>query len=759
MAVRFASRSAALKVEVQEEVEAVKAKSIVRWQGQGSGPQEEAFELYPNRGFDKALALYRHKPPWTAPAPVTQLSELPGETLFVLADTGTTLVVFCPLANLADGVVASLRGSRRGLDDFELVLHIESRSGDGVNGVDTPVLLILECMNLGAAAVAHLAAQKVAQTLRSLGQPLLLRSEKLLPELFGRWGWCSWDAHGVGVKAEHLKAMAVKHSPPWLVLDDGWQEDVSPEEWRRWLHTPQTQYLARPGFGSLQDLAEALRREGSALLVWHTLLGYWGGVAEGRGFSVTRRRLTNTSRKDGCFALRPAVRERLMSGTETSTPWRRRMRNDSTSSPGAEVNAVLGDPPTASRSKDFYAALADAGVTGVKCDGQFLAEVLVGARRAAELAQVQAEAAKCIGGRVISCMAMTLPCVHGGFAVLTRVSDDHAYPGVPEDARSVARHIWHCAANSLWLAPFVHCDWDMLKTGEWHAAVHAAARAVAGCPVYASDPAESFDPEVLTPLLLPDGTGRVVPCKGSAVPIDRHCFLDPLNSAELLWLRNETAGGHIAAAFGLCDTGGSMMRSTLFPSDVGEEPESCACLQLELCGPGHAAELTARGWDVQLHFMGFMVLAVAPILSLGGQRLAVFGLAGVWNPTGTLAAPPSASGEGLRVQLLSPGSVQIWSEATLALAAGPAGPVILKPGLNCVDVADPDVILTGYSIYSACTLHPADLRRNVRPAVALAFLAKHTVLSATMSPFPGLLGTRGGASHPLTLGRGAFIQI
>ena len=71
------------------------------------------------------------------------------------------------------------------------------------------------------------------------------------------------------------------------------------------------------------------------------------------------------------------------------------------------MNAVLGDPPTASRSKDFYAALADAGVTGVKCDGQFLAEaderrsrmhssllffgqVLVGARRAAELAQVQA---------------------------------------------------------------------------------------------------------------------------------------------------------------------------------------------------------------------------------------------------------------------------------------------------------------------------------------------------------------------------------
>ena len=66
----------------------------------------------------------------------------------------------------------------------------------------------------------------------------------------------------------------------------------------------------------------------------------------------------------------------------------------------------------------------------------------------------------------------------------------------------------------------------------------------------------------------------------------------------------------------------------------------------------------------------FATKAIAPILSLGGQRVAVFGLARgligrgkssegfegfscrqklqarVWNPTGTLAAPASASGEG-----------------------------------------------------------------------------------------------------------------
>ena len=37
------------------------------------------------------------------------------------------------------------------------------------------------------------------------------------------------------------------------------------------------------------------------------------------------------------------------------------------------------------------------------------------------------------------CMAMTLCRVHLSKSVLSRVSDDHAYPGVPEDDKSVAR--------------------------------------------------------------------------------------------------------------------------------------------------------------------------------------------------------------------------------------------------------------------------------------------------------------------------------
>lgn len=40
---------------------------------------------------------------------------------------------------------------------------------------------------------------------------------------------------------------------------------------------------------------------------------------------------------------------------------------------------------------------------------------------------------------------------------------------------------------------------------------------------------------------------------------------------------------------------------------------------------------------MQLHYMGFSVLALAPLQRLGERHLAIFGLAGLWNPTGSVA--------------------------------------------------------------------------------------------------------------------------
>lgn len=48
-------------------------------------------------------------------------------------------------------------------------------------------------------------------------------------------------------------------------------------------------------------------------------------------------------------------------------------------------------------------------------------------------------------------------------------ADDHAFPGVEEDAYSVARHIWACAVNTAWarsvLGDRCRPDWDMYARG------------------------------------------------------------------------------------------------------------------------------------------------------------------------------------------------------------------------------------------------------------------------------------------------------
>ncbi|CAJ1328133.1 unnamed protein product, partial [Effrenium voratum] len=108
------------------------------------------------------------------------------------------------------------------------------------------------------------------------------------------------------------------------------------------------------------------------------------------------------------------------------------------------------------------------------------------------------------------------------------------------------------------------------------------------------------------------------------------------------------------------------MTATIFPHDLRVE-KAHACLQVDLHSPGHSAELTDGGWDVQMHYMGFAVLALAPIVAFKGTRLAVFGLAGVWNPTGTLCHPPVEAGGGLRLTLRSCASrLVLWCSGRLA---------------------------------------------------------------------------------------------
>lgn len=602
------------------------------------GEPEECYGLYPDCGFESILALHRFKPPWTGPWIGSKLSELPNETLFALAklpeEKGGGYLVLSPIADLDAGTVSALRWSERGLDNFDLLVEQDLR-GHRSRSDATLLVCVQVPAGVSAARAAKIAAARVAEALRGVERrPCQLREEKPLPEVLRSWGWCSWDAYGVGVAAKDLLAVAAKAKPAWMVLDDGWQEEVSADKWREWLHTPQSGQLGRKGL-DVADLASKLKP--AELFVWHTLHGYWGGVAAGRGYATGRSR------------------PRWPDGLRMQCP--------------GELDVWDGDfslvePKDVERFyKEFYQGLHAAGVQGVKCDGQFLPEVLLGPFGACAYRAAQEEAALAVFGEVppaLHCMGMTLPAIHGcGRASVTRVSDDHAYPNVEEDAKTVARHIWHCAVNSVWLSGFVHCDWDMFRTGAWHAGMHAAARAVSGGPVYVSDKAEVLDPEALKPLLLPDGKGRVVPCSGAGAPVDRHVFVNPTATNTAYLVSNATAAGWIVVAFGLCDTGGALMGATLLPSDFGTK-EDLVCLQLESPEEYHCAPLSGTGWDVSLHFMNFKCLAVAPILAVGRGRVVVFGLKGVWNPTGTLEKAPRALESGVEVHTRCAGELLVW---------------------------------------------------------------------------------------------------
>lgn len=645
--VKLGSRSDAVRFE-QKRFKcdgAMVSQTLVTGPASGS----ECYSLFPDRGFQTVFALHRHKPPWIRPSILGKLSDLPRETLWAIVKPAGPSEGFLVLSAVADpscGTWTALQGSDQGHDNFEI-----SVSGNpGAEKCNSKVALLLHVLEVPAGTSVESAASwsvcLLQRHLSSLGGKFQLRTTKKCPSALRHWGWCSWDAYGVQVKQDHLLEVARNFQPPWMVLDDGWQQQVSSEQWREWLHTPQTGPLAHGQFGDLQTLSQKLQP--SMLFVWHTLHGYWGGVAANRGY------ITQTAKPYWPEGLRTACPGEI-------DVW------------DGSFSMIRGKAEIARYYSDFYSSLASAGVRGVKCDGQFLPEVLGGSEEAFAYADGQQQAASKAFGEdspVLHCMGLTLHRIHGsGRAAVTRVSDDHAYPGVEEDAASVARHIWHCAANALWLRECFFCDWDMFRTSEWHANIHAAARAVSGGPVYVSDLADRLNIDVIKPLLLPEDKSLVVPCTGCGAVIGRQAFVDPTTSGEAWWIVNSTEVGWIAAAFGLNDVGSNLLRSTLTPADLpgyaiaAGNGESLACLQVDLESLGHASPFTNSGWEVEIHYMNFKVLALAPILHLrhAKRSIALFGLHGVWNPTGTFEHKPVVHQDTVKINMRCKGDLLIWA--------------------------------------------------------------------------------------------------
>ena len=115
---------------------------------------------------------------------------------------------------------------------------------------------------------------------------------------------------------------------------------------------------------------------------------------------------------------------------------------------------------------------------------------------------------------------------------LIRASDDF-YPRRPY---SHTVHLINVAYNSLFLREICLPDWDMFQSLHPSASLHAAARAIGGCPIYVSDVPGHHDVDLLKRLVLKDGS--VLRASQSGVPT-RDCLFENVGhdgvSALKIW--------------------------------------------------------------------------------------------------------------------------------------------------------------------------------------------------------------------------------
>ncbi|HEY5892624.1 MAG TPA: Sip1-related alpha-galactosidase [Chthoniobacterales bacterium] len=428
-------------------------------------------------GMIRFTSCHRFSPFWTKPANGTTDAEVQPETLWLLAlsDTGRcTLVV--PLLDATTRY--SLRGTVGGL-------AVVAETGDPAVTSDGGVVLYVSS---GGDPYA-LAAAGARAVQRHLGTGVL-RVDKPVPDFVDLFGWCTWDAFYKEVSADKvlagLKAFASGGvQPPLLILDDGWQTWVKAatgEE--RLMSLAPNERFGGDLTALVRETKERFRVQ--RFLVWHALLGYWGGLDE--------QSLPDYGTRTVARAFGPGLLEQ--ESRWNTGPWGAQV-----GVPSAEKIGTFYD--------DYHRQLAAQGVDGVKVDVQAMLEGVSagqGGRMALAIAYrraLETSVTQHFGGRLINCMSSTSECAYlAADSTLMRTSDDF-FPQRPE---SHGLHLHTNALAGMWFGEFMQPDWDMFQSTHERGSFHAAARAVSGGPVYVSDKVGAHDFELLRKVVLSDGT-------------------------------------------------------------------------------------------------------------------------------------------------------------------------------------------------------------------------------------------------------------
>jgi len=290
---------------------------------------------------------------------------------------------------------------------------------------------------------------------------------------------------------------------------------------------------------SLKDLVSRLKNDLGVkqVLCWHALHGYWRGVSEELGKSIGIN-VTN---------VRPTASAHMLR-LEPQLAW------DPVSLFG------VGLPSTESDLAKFYehlhAPLVEAGVDGVKVDVQSgVSAVGGGVGGGPHIARLFTEAmensvkerfpAENGATNCINCMCHSTENLYRYKSTSVARAADDFYPDRPE---SQTVHLVNVAYNSLFIGEICLPDWDMFHSKHESAGLHAAARAVGGCPVYVSDKPGQHDVELLRKLVLPDGS--VLRAKLPGRPTRDCLFVDVTADGEsALKIWNQNAYGGVVGAF------------------------------------------------------------------------------------------------------------------------------------------------------------------------------------------------------------------
>lgn len=329
-----------------------------------------------------------------------------------------------------------------------------------------------------------------------------LRHTKAYPEMFNYLGWCSWEQYRRDITSdllvESMQQIEASEVPiRWVLVDDGHQHQTG----YKMGDSRMLSFKAHPehfpqGFKPLMDLkSDKIKWMG----IWHAMNGQWQGLHPDHELDELRPYLMPIDKKK--FEDEPLP-----------------------------LMMPKGDKAS---SKKFYDALIGStkahGFDFVKIDNQnrqieFYAGKGNPVETVATHAQSLEAAAENLSGGLINCFCADLLSLYNTkYSAVSRVSVDYLLNNEPK-AKS---HLLQSYQNTLWMGQLVWPDHDMFHSCDPVCGrMMAVSKAVAGAPIYVSDAATDFVPELIAPLCWKDG--KLLRPLAPAVPLPDSVMLSAL---------------------------------------------------------------------------------------------------------------------------------------------------------------------------------------------------------------------------------------